>query len=120
MDNDSNHEKEEYELVKNCILNEKYLKKLQNLFDEESKKHKKILQGLDDEIFEQETKVNETRMENEMKNRLVKQWEDTRYFHAKIKNENKERELIHAKEMAKSLLERELRLRTEIEGKGKG
>lgn len=56
MDNDIQSEKEEHQLIRDSILNDKKLKVLQAQLDGETKERKSMLKQLDDEIFDLETK----------------------------------------------------------------
>lgn len=55
-------------------------------------------------------------MENEVKSRLVQKWENTRHEQARIVIEGKENGLIKTSKDTRDNIERELRLRSEIDG----
>lgn len=55
MDNDIQSEKEEHQLIRDSILNEKRLRALQSQLDGETRERKSMLKQLNDEIFDLET-----------------------------------------------------------------
>lgn len=57
MDNDIQSEKEEHQLIRDSILNEKKLKALQSQLDGETRERKSMLKQLNDEIFDLETRA---------------------------------------------------------------
>lgn len=58
----------------------------------------------------------DTQVENEVKSRLVQKWENTRHEQARIVIEGKENGLIKTSKDTRDNIERELRLRSEIDG----
>lgn len=117
MDNDIQSEQEELILIRDSILNEKKLKILQTQLEGVNRECKNVLKQLDDEIFDLETKLKDARIENDIKTKLVQQWERTRHEQARIIIEGKENELAHTATQTKANIERELRLKSEIDGK---
>ncbi|XP_055549806.1 dynein regulatory complex protein 9 isoform X2 [Wyeomyia smithii] len=115
MDIDIQSEREEHQLIRDSILNEKTLKKFQARLDGETKERKATLNQLNDEIFDLETKIQETRIENDVKSRLVHKWESTRHEQAQIVIESKENDLIQCSKETSNNIERELRLKSEID-----
>lgn len=55
-------------------------------------------------------------VENDVKIRLVQKWENTRHEQARIVIEGKENTLIKTSKEARDNIDRELRLRSEIDG----
>ncbi|XP_055641842.1 dynein regulatory complex protein 9-like isoform X2 [Toxorhynchites rutilus septentrionalis] len=115
MDNDVQSEKEEHQLIRDSILNEKKLKALQVQLDRETKHLKALLKQLDDEMFDLETKSQDIRVENDVKSRLVHKWENTRHQQAQIVIQSKENDLLERSKETRENIERELRLKSEID-----
>ncbi|XP_053696573.1 dynein regulatory complex protein 9 [Sabethes cyaneus] len=115
MDIDIQSEREEHQLIRDSILNEKRLRALQARLDGEMKQRKSLLNQLDEEIFDLETKVKDTRIENDVKSRLVHNWESTRHEQAQIVIESKENDLIRCSKETTNSIDRELRLKSEID-----
>ncbi|XP_058822869.1 dynein regulatory complex protein 9-like [Topomyia yanbarensis] len=115
MDNDIQSEKEEHQLIRDSILNEKKLKVLQAQLNGETRERKSMLKKLDDEIFDLETKAQSTRLENDVKCRLVQKWESTRHEQARIVIMSKEKDLIDSSKETVDNIDRELRLKSEID-----
>lgn len=115
MDNDIQSEQEELILIRDSILNDKKLKHLQTQLEGVNRECKNVLKHLDDEIFDLETKVKDARIENDVKSKLVHQWERTRHEQARIIIQGKENELLQTSEQTKANIERELRLKSEID-----
>lgn len=116
MDNDIQSEKEEHQLIRDSILNDKKLKVLQARLDGETKEKRSLLKQLDDEIFDLETRAQETKVENDVKSRLVQKWEATRHEQAQFVIENKENGLLNSSKKTRDDIDRELRLKSEIDG----
>nr|XP_029716951.1 dynein regulatory complex protein 9 [Aedes albopictus] len=115
MDNDIQSEMEEHQLIRDSILNEKKLRALQSQLDGETRERKSMLKQLNDEIFDLETRAQDTKVENDVKTRLVQKWENTRHEQARIVIEGKESTLIKSSKEARDNIDRELRLRSEID-----
>lgn len=116
MDNDIQSEKEEHQLIRDSILNDKKLKVLQARLEGETKEKRSLLKQLDDEIFDLETRAQETKVENDVKSRLVQKWEATRHEQAQFVIENKENGLLSSSKKTRDDIDRELRLKSEIDG----
>ncbi|XP_035894963.1 dynein regulatory complex protein 9-like isoform X1 [Anopheles stephensi] len=117
MDNDIQSEQEELILIRDSILNDKKLKILQTQLEGVNRECKKVLKQLDDEIFDLETRLKDARIENDIKTKLVQQWERTRHEQARIIIQGKENDLVRTATQTKANIERELRLKSEIDGK---
>ncbi|XP_049285253.1 dynein regulatory complex protein 9-like isoform X1 [Anopheles funestus] len=115
MDNDIQSEQEELILIRDSILNEKKLKLLQTQLEGVNRECKNVLKQLDDEIFDLETKLKDARIENDIKTKLVQQWERTRHEQARIIIQGKENDLVQTSTQTKANIERELRLKSEID-----
>ncbi|EDS29951.1 conserved hypothetical protein [Culex quinquefasciatus] len=115
MDNDIQSEKEEHQLIRDSILNDKKLKVLQARLDGETKEKRSLLKQLDDEIFDLETRAQETKVENDVKSRLVQKWEATRHEQAQFVIGNKENGLLNSSKKTRDDIDRELRLKSEID-----
>ncbi|XP_055601509.1 dynein regulatory complex protein 9-like [Uranotaenia lowii] len=115
MDNDIQSEKEEHQLIRDSILNNKKLKALQAQLEGETRERKSTLKQLEDVIFDLESKAQDTRVENDVKSRLVQKWENTRHEQARIIIEGKENGLITTANETREKLGRELRLKSEID-----
>ncbi|XP_070498778.1 dynein regulatory complex protein 9-like [Chironomus tepperi] len=115
IDTEIRLEAEEKNLIEQNAKCERLYRFLEKKFDEDTKMYKSKVKEIDDTIAEVEAELNDLKVENKIKMKLLSDWEKTRHGQIKFITENKEKLLLVTAENFKKDAYREIRLKHEIE-----